>query len=285
MSNIRQPEILLLEKVLEMNGGYVLDFSNNSFKQFIWNVCKIDIYTARYAVFGESKAKRLKTFWQIESDQIVGLVINELLAYLKARRRVSGTVLSKEDALIFNDCLKVAFRLRGVDDKTNSKNKGEISEEEFLKREFKSIALEKLEIEWAVIEIIKSRLIEIQKSLNNASSLSAIIMSGSVLEGVLLGVAQKNMREFNQSASSPKSKETGKVLPFQDWTLSNLIDVAHDVGLIGLDVKKFSHALRDFRNYIHPYQQMHTNFSPDNDTAKISWQVLQAAISDLTKTK
>lgn len=108
-------------------------------------------------------------------------------------------------------------------------------------------------------------------------------MCGSVLEGLLLGMAISNMKEFNQSTSSPKDKESKKVLAFQDWTLSNLIDVSHEIGLIGLDVKKFCHNLRDFRNYIHPYLQMASGFTPDIDTARISWQVLQAAITDLTK--
>lgn len=107
-------------------------------------------------------------------------------------------------------------------------------------------------------------------------------MCGSVLEGILLGVATSKMREFNQSNSSPKNKEN-KVLPFHEWTLSNFIDVAHNIGLLGLDVKKYSHCLRDFRNYIHPYQQMSSGFNPDIDTAKISWQVLKASITDLTK--
>ena len=39
---------------------------------------------------------------------------------------------------------------------------------------------------------------------------------------------------------------------------------------------------KDFRNYIHPRQQLSQNFNPDMHTAKISWQVLQAAIADLT---
>jgi hypothetical protein len=47
----------------------------------------------------------------------------------------------------------------------------------------------------------------------------------------------------------------------------------------------FSHSLRDFRNFIHPYQQHLLNFSPDKHTAKISWQVLQAVIDDLSKKK
>jgi uncharacterized protein with HEPN domain len=81
---------------------------------------------------------------------------------------------------------------------------------------------------------------------------------------------------------SPKDK-TGKVKYFQDWCLSDFINVARELNLLGEDVKKFSHALRDFRNYIHPYQQMSSNFNPDEHTAKICWQVLQTAIIQLSK--
>ncbi len=63
--------------------------------------------------------------------------------------------------------------------------------------------------------------------------------------------------------------------------LAQLIDVSHDIGLIKKDVKKISHAVRDFRNYIHPNEQMNADFSPDLHTAKICLQVLYAAIADL----
>ena len=98
----------------------------------------------------------------------------------------------------------------------------------------------------------------------------------------MLGIASKHPKEFNQSRTSPKD-QTGKVKPYHEWTLSNFIDTANDIGILKEDVKKFSHSLRDFRNYIHPYQQMYSRFSPDIDTAKISWQVLKAAINDLSK--
>ncbi|MCY4317652.1 MAG: hypothetical protein OXE76_00405, partial [Alphaproteobacteria bacterium] len=48
-----------------------------------------------------------------------------------------------------------------------------------------------------------------------------------------------------------------------------------------LDVKKFSHGLRDFRNYIHPYEQMVSGFTPDEHTAKVCFQVLRAALESL----
>ena len=284
MASIKQSEKLMLETLFEMGGGYVLNFSNPSFQQFIFNVCHVDIYTSKYEMFGDSKANRLRAFWHLESDKVVGTLINELLAYRKAHQKIKGVEYSKTDAILFNDCLRIANRLRGVSDKTADANSVD-AEKDFLKKEYQNISLEKLSIDTLVLDVLNQRLIEIEKSIKTGASLSVIIMCGSVLEGLLLGVALKNMKEFNQSPSSPKDKETGKVLQFQDWTLNNFIDVAHNIGFLGLDVKKFSHSLRDFRNYIHPYQQMSSQFNPDIDTAKISWQVLKATINDLSKIK
>ena len=108
-------------------------------------------------------------------------------------------------------------------------------------------------------EVLKLRIDEIEKCLSADAPLSVIFLAGSTLEGVLLGVALKYPKEFNQTKSSPKDKE-GKVKQYPDWTLSNFIDVAYEIGLLAEDVKKYSHTLRDFRNYIHPYQQMSSRF-------------------------
>ena len=101
-----------------------------------------------------------------------------------------------------------------------------------------------------------------------------------MLEGVLLGSADNMPKEFNQARCSPKD-DTGRPKAFKEWTLAQLIEVAHEVGALRLDVKKFSHELRGFRNYIHPYQQYRSNFSPDQHTAGICVQVLKAAIGQL----
>lgn len=283
MAKIQHTEELILQKILEMSQGYVLDFTNSSFQQFIYGVCNLDIFDPKYAVYGESKAKRLRSFWQKESDQTVGKLLNELLAHLKTSKKINNIEFDTNDKILFNDCLRVANRLRGITDKSSPKKVSDVTEDEFLKREYKNISIDSLNIDSSVIAILNARLNEIQLCLKCGSSISVVIMCGSVLEGLLLGMAISNAKEFNQSTASPKDKTTGKVLVFQDWTLSNLIDVSHEIGLIGLDVKKFCHNLRDFRNYIHPYMQMTSGFSPDIDTARISWQVLQAAISDLTK--
>jgi hypothetical protein len=101
------------------------------------------------------------------------------------------------------------------------------------------------------------------------------------LEGVLISLAESKPKEFNEAPQSPKRE--GSVLPFPQWTLANWIDVSYGLGYLREDVKKFSHALRDFRNYIHPREQVKRSFNPDMHTAKICSQTLYATIDDLSK--
>jgi hypothetical protein len=156
------------------------------------------------------------------------------------------------------------------------------SEGEFIAREFGKLPIDKLGLDPGVIGILKQRLDEIQKCLGAKAPLAVIFHCGSALEGILLGTACMKPREFNQSRLSPKDTTTGSVKAFHQWKLAEFINVARDLNLIGEDVKKFSHAMRDFRNYIHPYEQMASGFAPDEHTAKICWQVLQVAIIQLT---
>ena len=80
-------------------------------------------------------------------------------------------------------------------------------------------------------------------------------------------------------------KKDGKVKNFDQWTLNNFIEVSHSINLIEKDTYRFSKELRDFRNYIHPFQQMTEKFSPREQTAKICLQVLKSAISDIQVNK
>jgi hypothetical protein len=154
--------------------------------------------------------------------------------------------------------------------------------DEFLSREFIIPDLHKLPIEASVVDIIAARLEEARKALEAGCPLAVIFLCGSILEGVLLGAAQKTPERFNRASSSPKTAE-GKVKPFYQWSLAQLIDVAHEVGLLSLDVKKFSHGLRDFRNFIHPYEQMTSGFTPDMHTAKVCFQVLKVALASIVE--
>ncbi len=129
--------------------------------------------------------------------------------------------------------------------------------------------------------ILALRWKEAQKCVNAEAFLAAIVMMGSILEGVLLHKVESNLKVANQSRSAPKDNRRGKPRPIHDWGLSALIDVAHDVGWLQGDVRRFSHALRQSRNLVHPYMERLERDRPDKDTCSISWQVVRAAVADL----
>jgi len=275
VSSLTSLEKRRFEDLLGMRSGYVLDFSNNTFHQFFKVNVGINIYDDRYAYNGESKAKYLRSFWEMDDDAGVGVALKALLELWRYQNELGKDGRADKT---YTECLRTVVRLTGKE------VAAEETEEEFLKKDFGAISIVGLDIDSTIAPILESRIREAMECHHVGASLASIFMCGSALEGILLNIALKNPAAFNQAKSSPKNKETQKVRPFQDWTLANLIDVAHEVGLLRLDVKKFSHVMRDFRNYIHPYEQMASRFNPDKHTAEICLQVLRAAIVGLQGT-
>jgi len=142
---------------------------------------------------------------------------------------------------------------------------------------------EQLGIDAELSHMLSLRWHEIRKCLQSGAYLASIILMGSLLEGALYLLLVKYPEQSNRASSAPKDPKTGKNKQTHKWTLSQMIDVAHELGWLGVDVKKFSHSLRDFRNLVHPYQQRKEGTIPDEDTCKISWQVIQASMNDLVK--
>lgn len=65
--------------LLDMGSGYVSHYSDATFKDLIARTVDIDIDDWKYKNFGTSKAKRLRSFWNQESDYVVGKVLQALL--------------------------------------------------------------------------------------------------------------------------------------------------------------------------------------------------------------
>lgn len=141
-----------------------------------------------------------------------------------------------------------------------------------------------LGLDQPLAEVLDARWNETERCVDGEAYLAGVVMMGSLLEGLLLAVAVRFPEKANRSSSAPRDRKTGKTRPIPNWTLSELIDVAHEAGWIDLDVKRFSHALRQFRNLVHPWQQIACRAAPDRDTCEISWLVVQAAVDDLAST-
>jgi len=271
MSSLKLLERECFEELFGMGSGYVLDFTNRTFGEFFRESARVDIYSDRYAANGDSKAKRLRTFIELETDTLVGKTLSELLEYWRYKTpQPNTTEITHADR-----ARQVVERLLGKS--VSPRDSGQ----EFLKQDFGPLTFQKIPTAAPLIPILDSRLAEAIRCLKADSPLAVIFHCGSILEGLLLGVASANPQQFNQAPNSPKDK-AGNVKQFHEWTLAQFIDVACETGHLKLDVKKFSHSLRDFRNYIHPYEQMSARFNPDRHTAEICLQVLKAAIASLS---
>lgn len=270
MSSLTTAEKVFLERVLDMGDGYVLEFTNVTFAQF-FDDYNVDIYDSKYRIYGTSKAKRMRAFWDKETDAIVGRILSDMLDVYEAICNLDGRDI---DLASLQKSRAIVARISGITpDPQTSMNLG------FLDLDFELPSIHKLPVESAVAQIIEARLKEAQDCRSVGAHLSVIFLCGSVLEAVLLGAAHNAPEKFNRSGASPK--RNGKVKHFNDWTLSELINVANDLGILKDDVQKFSHGLRDFRNYIHPYEQLASRFAPDEYTAKVCWQVLKAALASV----
>ena len=272
MSTLTDIDKRYLEKVLDMGGGYVLDYTDATFGEF-FKRHRVNIHGPKYQTYGSSKAKKLRAFWEQESDALVGQVLSEMLDSYQASCEISGRPI---DEPILAKARAIADRLVGKQ-RTTKPSKGV---DVFLDQEFSLPRFRKLPVEAAIVPIIESRLTEARETLKIGAHLSVVVLCGSILEAVLLGRMQRSPALFNRSSASPRDSQ-GKVKRFPDWTLAQMIDVSTDVGVLKPDVQKFSHGLRDFRNYIHPYEQLASNFTPDAHTARVCFQVLKAALASV----
>jgi hypothetical protein len=111
MADLNRNEKLKLEKLFEMEGGWVLDFSNRTLSNFVYETLNIDLYSDRFSVFGDSKAKRIRAIWQKESNYKVGKLISKMLDYWRDKKIMSYREITKPEQNIFDECHKIAQRL------------------------------------------------------------------------------------------------------------------------------------------------------------------------------
>ena len=193
--------------------------------------------------------------------------------------------LQYDDWNVYIEGKNVLFRKANFDLHRSFKPDNSIkgTEKEFVKLKISNLNISKLPIESCLHAIIETRMKEIDKCIENKVPLGCIFLCGSVLEGILNALAMKSPAEFNYAKASPKEKDSGKVKSFDKWTLENYISVAYELGYIKEDVKRFSHEVQNFRNYIHPYQQFSQKFNPTIDTAVLCAQVVKMAINQIAE--
>jgi hypothetical protein len=107
MSDLKTNDKRPFELLFGMPSGYVMDFTNNTFCD-LFSDYGIDIYSKKYAINGDSKAKRLRAFWLIESNELVLDVLSALIEY---KRQITPILIGNELEWM-RQCQTVIHRLR-----------------------------------------------------------------------------------------------------------------------------------------------------------------------------
>jgi hypothetical protein len=104
MSDLTNLEKRKFEQLLAMGDGYVLNFSNRTFSQFVIDSTGRNPYDARYD-HGSSKANRLRGFWRQEGNGVVAKLMGDMLDH-----GVESELFTGKDALL-EACRRIVARL------------------------------------------------------------------------------------------------------------------------------------------------------------------------------
>lgn len=104
MSNLTATQILSIQKMIEKktkDKGFIWDFTNANFKDFVESCTGIDIYEDKYiSDDGSSKMKRLKMFLKIEEDSNIIMLLNGIKEYGKRRKYLCKSNVEEIDRYI-----------------------------------------------------------------------------------------------------------------------------------------------------------------------------------------
>lgn len=274
-SGVSTLDLRVIERVLEMGGGYVLDFTDRTFSAF-FSEHGVQIDDPRLSVEGTSKAKRLRYFLSITQPPLTGRVIAALLQHRLAWK----PDVAQDDLDAYRT---IIVRFGGElpqDTRAATANTEDTTEAVLLLRVFRHEAFAKLPLDVAMTRALIERMQEAQRCIAADAYLAAVILCGSVLEGMCLGFGCRHPERVNRAYAELYNKSPGR---FHEWKLREWIDVLGRLGDLSPNIEKFGHALRDFRNYVHPAEQLAHHFSPDQHTARIGFQVVVAAADDLAR--
>ena len=220
-----------------------------------------------------------KWFFEVKGEKIKPEAVHT--AFNKALRRAGIT--KKLSLKSLSDSHVEHSKQLGVDliDEILTINTPKISDAPVLIIESPNFEAFGMELKFS--NLLSGRWNEIQKCLQGEAYLASIILMGSLLEGILSWSLSQLPKESCSAIASPKDTKTGKPKKISEWKFGEMIDVAHELRWLEIDVKRFSHSLREFRNLVHPNQQLKENVNPTKDTCYISWQVVQAAVNNLTE--
>jgi hypothetical protein len=124
--------------------------------------------------------------------------------------------------------------------------------------------------------IIERDYSEIQKAYVSGCWKSVLILCGGAIEAILTDLLVSNDAATKATKSAPKEPDITR------WDLSDLINVAVELRLVYAGVEKLSHPLREYRNLVHPSNELRNKLRFSVEEAKIAVEILNMVHRDLS---
>lgn len=126
--------------------------------------------------------------------------------------------------------------------------------------------------------VLLGRIAEARICQRGGAYTMAVIAIGSFVEGLLYTI----LIERNEDAQNNRFIDiNGSAIKNTKPPLAVLIDTAHQLGWIQFDAMQFMHTVRNFRNFIHPRQELIDLPAFDDDSVGLCWAPLHAMLNDL----
>ncbi len=132
-----------------------------------------------------------------------------------------------------------------------------------------------------LVEVVKRDIRELSNAFMQGTWMGVVVLSGAILEAILCSALQPRSTEAKNWNEAPKRQ--GDVKPLEEWELGPLITFAERCGLLRAGDLHISHALREFRNLIHPGKRAREGVNLGKEEADAAVSALKVAIRRLAK--
>ncbi len=112
MADLTYIEREYIETFLEMKSGYVMDFSDRTFQEFVGKAVGLDINDVKYHYSSNSKANRLRQFIKVESNYTFGILLSAFCDYWLSKVHTGEIDPRDDEKKLYNECVRIAERLK-----------------------------------------------------------------------------------------------------------------------------------------------------------------------------
>lgn len=116
---------------------------------------------------------------------------------------------------------------------------------------------------------------EIQRAFVVNCHKAVIVLCGGTIEAILAALLLANDSDARSAGAAPRKDD------ILAWSLSDLIEVSVELELISKSTEKLSQSVREYRNLVHPGNELRNGLSFGREEASIALEVLHIVHRDL----